>query len=768
VPTIKDRAFFELALRKGEIPADKLEQGKAAQKELEKFGISKPLPAILVEKSIASKEAVTAIAEEMNTFSIRCQSCGRPSPLSEADRNGSLKCKQCSTLIEHSEERISEDDLSPGLKTGNRGRGEGRAGKPKQETRQGHQGHQGQPASHAHPPAAGGGWETRRLGNGAQDDLIPRREVTKFKLEKFVGVSPGGKLYQVSDGGARASVKVLDRVLCADKAQFKKWVDFMQRVQDLPLAISLKPVQLFKEGSTNYTSRPFIGEPESSLSARLASHDAELLSAEGARECAIALLRSLQQFHAAHFVHGNLKPSNVVLTEDGACLTDPGLNILFDGLPREDRAARLSDVARYTAPEVLQGSESTPASDVFSAGKILEDLLAALATVKDAKHALAPVIAWLSPIASRMAAPDPTERPPSAKEALRELDGIKRDGVTTRVAPAVKAPSKVSATTSWVREKLGVQLVGHALLVLAVVVVFYQFTGWYKARKAFASPGRGDELTQWIISREIADLSRSTASEGGAAGESQKRWDDLTALFQGTAWEEKVRAASAEALGRLQDSSEQDLATAVAEARASADKRDWTAALQALLRVESRIERSGEARELFEKVVDGLFEDEHMVFVPRAASKKGEKASQDVPGPFLVDVSLARRKGGGDAPCTSISFEEAEKLAQAAGKRLPTGAEWDRMVAFAREKSPSWAAGKAAKIENIDGKRGSFFEWVAGGEEDDLARAAYGYCRGGDRAGAPPTHPLRRKKNTGHADVSVRFVRSLKGSRAGN
>ncbi len=203
MPTIKDCVLLELALRKGSVPAEKLEQGKTAQKELERFGISKSLGAILVEKNLAAREAVAEIAEEMSSCSIRCPSCGRPNAVSDADRNGNLKCKHCQEAVTCAEGRISDDDLSVSLKSGGRNRREPKGGKAK-EARTGQ-------AMSAGTVQAAAAMDSSYIESVTLDDLAPRREVSKFRLEQLAGVSPAGKLYRTMNGPNPAALKVFDR-----------------------------------------------------------------------------------------------------------------------------------------------------------------------------------------------------------------------------------------------------------------------------------------------------------------------------------------------------------------------------------------------------------------------------------------------------------------------------------------------------------------------------------------------------------------------------
>ena len=86
------------------------------------------------------------------------------------------------------------------------------------------------------------------------------------------------------------------------------------------------------------------------------------------RDC----LAGLAALHREGIVHGDLKPANVVLKRSGnAKLIDIGSAIDLRGA-----APRRMWSPAYAAPEVLQGSENTPRSDLASLGYVLVEMLA--------------------------------------------------------------------------------------------------------------------------------------------------------------------------------------------------------------------------------------------------------------------------------------------------------------------------------------------------------------------------------------------------------
>jgi alkyl hydroperoxide reductase subunit AhpC len=87
--------------------------------------------------------------------------------------------------------------------------------------------------------------------------------------------------------------------------------------------------------------------------------------------------------HAQHIVHGDLKPANVLLTKDGHVkITDFGLarrlgnrqtaaTVSWDS----DTTGRIAGTPRYMSPEQARGELSTLASDVFSLGAMVFEML---------------------------------------------------------------------------------------------------------------------------------------------------------------------------------------------------------------------------------------------------------------------------------------------------------------------------------------------------------------------------------------------------------
>jgi tRNA A-37 threonylcarbamoyl transferase component Bud32 len=107
------------------------------------------------------------------------------------------------------------------------------------------------------------------------------------------------------------------------------------------------------------------------LRQRLREHPGGLPAAE-LRATARSLLDALAHVHAAGIVHGDLKPSNLLLRAPGqVVLADFGAAELTGGPLRSHANPGAAGTPLYFAPEQFQGAPSSPAADLYAVGAIL-------------------------------------------------------------------------------------------------------------------------------------------------------------------------------------------------------------------------------------------------------------------------------------------------------------------------------------------------------------------------------------------------------------
>jgi serine/threonine-protein kinase len=158
---------------------------------------------------------------------------------------------------------------------------------------------------------------------------------------------------------------------------------------------------------------------------------------------AIAIIRdclaALAALHRENIVHGDVKPSNIMVKRTGnAKIVDMGSAFELDNPPPIRTCTPV-----YAAPEVLEGSECSPRSDLASLGYVLVEMLSgippfdgrsSLRDLLEAKRFLAQRLPTLLPkevvcnellmnFCRGLVAPDPMRRFPSAEDADLKQEG---------------------------------------------------------------------------------------------------------------------------------------------------------------------------------------------------------------------------------------------------------------------------------------------------------------------------------------------------------
>jgi serine/threonine-protein kinase len=166
--------------------------------------------------------------------------------------------------------------------------------------------------------------------------------------------------------------------------------------------------------------------------------------------------------HRRGLVHCDLKPQNVLLMPEGRVkVTDFGIARAYTAaLNTGERSEVVWGTPQYYAPEQAAGSTTTPASDVYSIGVMLYEMLAGRLPFesKDAQqlaqlhmtaqpqplHTLNPnVTLQLESIVNRAMAKDPAQRYPTADQFARALVAYAQQGdeQTMMNMPPVRPPA---------------------------------------------------------------------------------------------------------------------------------------------------------------------------------------------------------------------------------------------------------------------------------------------------------------------------------------
>ena len=196
----------------------------------------------------------------------------------------------------------------------------------------------------------------------------------RYELHELIGEGTFGRVYRGHD--RRLAREVAVKVIKPWWAEDPEWAEsfgleaqLLARISD-PGIVQIYDVGQAEEG-LYYVTELVDGE---SLAGRL-KRGGRLAPWE-ACDIAEQLCRALEHAHAEQIVHRDIKPANVLISSRGRVkVGDLGIARLAEGTT-EGATATIVGTPRYMAPEQASGLPVSPATDVYSAGIVLYEMLA--------------------------------------------------------------------------------------------------------------------------------------------------------------------------------------------------------------------------------------------------------------------------------------------------------------------------------------------------------------------------------------------------------
>ena len=277
-----------------------------------------------------------------------------------------------------------------------------------------------------------------------------------------------------------------------------------------------------------------------------------------------AVCEAVAHAHRALVIHADIKPSNILLSRDGAVhLLDFGIAQLVQELGRGGTRDPYPLTPGYAAPERAGGSPPTIASDVFSLGMLLVEVLTGTAPVKPGATRVQPdcipgslvpqgcLTGDLAAIAARAAAIAPDERYPDVTSLIEDL---RRHRAHLPVRARADAGWRYVAGRFVLRHRRGLALtsvIGLALVGAAVTSTVQYWRAETERRVAEARFADARGAARYLINELIPRLEKqphALALRVEAAGKAQAY---LERLAGSPAAPDSVRIEAADGLLKL-------------------------------------------------------------------------------------------------------------------------------------------------------------------------------------------------------------------------
>jgi hypothetical protein len=271
------------------------------------------------------------------------------------------------------------------------------------------------------------------MGSGVVGVLEPSdpRLIGPYQLVGRLGAGGMGRVFLgVSAAGRPVAVKIIHAGLAADpefRGRFSVEVAAARKVSGLFTALV---VDADVDAQVPWLATAYVSGPSLSEAVR----ERGPLAVAPLLALAAGLAKSLTAIHAAGVVHGDLKPSNVLLALDGPRVIDFGISQAAEAAPLA-RAGLVVGTPSFMSPEQAAGQAVGPRSDVFSLGTVLAfaatgrkpfgtgPAVAVLERVVGGAPDLDGVPAEVRPLIERCLVKDPAGRP-AAAGLLAEVTAI--------------------------------------------------------------------------------------------------------------------------------------------------------------------------------------------------------------------------------------------------------------------------------------------------------------------------------------------------------
>src|ERR671915_725732 len=311
----------------------------------------------------------------------------------------------------------------------------------------------------------------------------------RYRIVKPLGSGGMADVYLAHDNILDRDVAL--KVMSARYASDDEFIERFKREAQSAAALSHPNiVSIFDRGEsedgTYYIAMEYL--PGGTLKDRIMSKGA--LPPRTAAAVALQIAEALQAAHKKGIIHRDIKPRNILITDSG------DVKVTDFGIARAAEATTISDVgdilgsAKYMSPEQAAGERVGAASDLYSLGVVLYEMLTGrvpfeVETPADlpVKHAGGPpphprevnpeVPEGTDALVMRLLATDPEDRYGSAGQLAKDLrrvrDGLSPvvssgDDATTAALAAPNLPTPASGATGVRRSKWFPILAALALL----------------------------------------------------------------------------------------------------------------------------------------------------------------------------------------------------------------------------------------------------------------------------------------------------------------
>jgi serine/threonine-protein kinase len=261
----------------------------------------------------------------------------------------------------------------------------------------------------------------------------------RYRLEARIGAGGMSTVYRAFDETLErwVAIKLLNREVSSDSDELERFRREARAVAQLSHPHVVGVIDAGEDDGRPYIVFEYVeGETLKERIRRLGR-----LPVPEAVAYAVEIARALGAAHAAHIVHRDVKPQNVLIDEEGSAkVTDFGIarTLEEEGLTADGRVIGTTD---YVSPEQAMGHAVTGQSDLYSLGIVLYEMLTGEVPFKgenqvavamkhvreplpDVQQARPEISAALASVVDRATAKVPADRYRDDAELIADLEDV--------------------------------------------------------------------------------------------------------------------------------------------------------------------------------------------------------------------------------------------------------------------------------------------------------------------------------------------------------
>lgn len=201
-----------------------------------------------------------------------------------------------------------------------------------------------------------------------------------YTLDRILGSGAMGQVWLAHrENGDKVAVKMLHPHLTSDRAIVRRFIEERELLTSIHSPAVVEVFDMVMEGEHLGIVMEYVDGPDLGSELALHAKNHELMQEGYAARLGAEVCDGLSAVHAARICHRDVKPANVLLSQgpDGDWhpkLTDFGVSKILDSTLEGSTA--FAGTPNYVAPEIIKGQTPSAASDLYSFGVMLYEMVA--------------------------------------------------------------------------------------------------------------------------------------------------------------------------------------------------------------------------------------------------------------------------------------------------------------------------------------------------------------------------------------------------------